>query len=124
MKKIAMGTVMMVLLVACFAFSAGVDGKWTAEMPGMDGSPMVINYTFKADGEKLTGTTGPEGMDMDSPISEGKIDGKNVSFVVAIDMMGMEMRMTYKGTFEGDEMKLDMDMGMGDPTPLALKKAK
>ena len=122
MKKILLGTAF--VLIACFAFGADVDGNWTTEMPGMDGSPMVLNFTFKADGDKLTGTTGPEGMGMDTPLSEGKIDGKNISFVVNVDMMGMEMKMAYKGTVEANEIKLDMDMGMGDPMPLTLKKAK
>ena len=123
MKKIVLTTAF-IMLMACFSFGADVDGKWSAEMPGMDGSPMKINFTFKADGDKLTGTTGPEGMDMDSPISEGKIDGKNISFVVNVDMMGMEMKMTYKGTVEANEIKLNMDMGMGDPMSLTLKKAQ
>jgi len=122
MKKIVLGTAF-IMLVACFSFGADVDGKWTTEMPGMDGSPMVLNYTFKADGDKLTGSTGPEGMGMDSPISEGKIDGKNISFVVEIDFGGMDMRMTYKGTIEGNEIKLNMDMGMGEPMQMTLKKA-
>ena len=119
MKKVVFVAAFM--LVACFAFSADVDGNWTTEMPGMDGSPMVINFTFKADGNTLTGMTSPEGMGMDTPISEGKIDGNNISFVVVVDM-GMEMRMTYKGTVSGNEIKLNMDMGMGEPTVLTLKK--
>ena len=123
MKKILLGTAF-VMLITCFAFGADVDGNWTSEMPGMDGSPMVINYTFKADGDKLNGTTGPEGMGMDTPISEGKIDGKNISFVVNVDMMGMEMSISFKGTVEANEIKLNMDMGMGDPMEMTLKKAK
>lgn len=121
MKKIVLAATF-IMLVSCFAFGADVDGKWTTEMPGMDGSPMVINYTFKADGAKLTGTTGPAGQE--SPIAEGKIDGKNISFVVNIDMMGMEMKFTYKGTVEANEIKLSMDMGMGEPMQMTLKKAK
>ncbi|MDR0311225.1 MAG: hypothetical protein LBJ21_06545 [Acidobacteriota bacterium] len=120
MKKIVFGTAL-IMLMACFAFGADVDGEWTTEIPGMDGSPMVVNFTFKADGDKLTGSTGSDGMEI--PISEGKIDGKNISFVVTIDF-GMEMRMTYKGTVEGKEIKLNMDMGMGEPMSMTLKKAK
>jgi len=120
MKKVVLVTVFM--LVTCFAFSADVDGKWTAEMDMM-GTPMVLNFNFKADGDKLTGTTGPEGMGPETGISEGKIDGNNISFVVVVDM-GMEMRISYKGTVEGSEIKLNMDMGMGDPMQLTLKKAK
>ena len=127
MKKISF-----LLLFACcsllmsYAQNAGssVDGKWTTEMPGMDGGTMVINYTFKVDGSTLTGTSGPAGMDMESPISEGKIDGKNISFVVAVSFGDMDMKITYKGTVEANEMKLTMDFGMGDPMQVTLKKAK
>ena len=127
MKKISL-----LLLFACCSLimsyaqnaASTVSGKWTAEMPGMDGGSMVINYTFKVDGSNLTGTTGPAGMDMESPISEGKIDGKNISFVVAISFGDMDMKMTYKGTFDANEMKLTMDFGMGEPRPITLKKAK
>jgi len=118
MKKILLGTVL-VMLIACFAFGADVDGKWTSDMMGM-----TINFTFKADGSTLTGTTGPEGMGPETAISEGKIDGKNISFVVNVDFGGQEMKMTYKGTVEANEIKLDMDMGMGDPMPMTLTKAK
>ena len=123
MKKIVLGTAF-IMLMACFSFGADIDGKWTTEWAGMDGSPMTINYTFKADGGKLTGTAGPEGMDMDTPISEGKIDGKNVSFAVVVDMMGMEMKMVYTGTLEGNELNLNIDVGMGEPMQMTLKKAK
>jgi hypothetical protein len=123
MKKIVLGTAF-IMLAACFSFGADIDGEWTTEMPGMDGTPMKINYTFKADGNKLTGMAGPEGMGMDTPISEGKIDGKNVSFVVVVDMMGMEMSMAYTGTLEGNEINLSIDMGMGEPMQMTLKKAR
>ena len=121
MKKVVLATVFM--LVTCFAFSADVDGKWTAEMDMM-GTPMVLNYTFKADGNTLTGTNGAEGMGPETPISEGKIDGNNISFVVVVDAMGMEMRINHTGKIEGNEIKLNMDMGMGEPMELTLKKAK
>jgi hypothetical protein len=121
MKKIVLGTTL-IMLITSFAFGADVDGKWTTEMAGMDGSPMVINFTFKSDGSKLTGTAGPDGME--AAISDGKIDGKNISFVVTVDMMGMELSMPYKGTVEANEIKLSMDMGMGEPMDITLKKAK
>jgi len=121
MKKIVLG-ITFTMLAACIVFGADVDGTWTTEMDGMDGSPMVINFTFKADGSKLTGTAGPDGMEV--PISESKIDGKNISFVVTVDMMGMEMSMPYTGTVEANEIKLNMDMGMGEPMDFTLKKTK
>ena len=49
------------MFVAGMAFAADIDGKWEGEVQGMDGNPMKISYTFKADGETLTGMT--KGMD-------------------------------------------------------------
>lgn len=114
--------VVALLLVAGFAFGADVDGKWTTELPGMDGAPMKIGYTFKADGATLTGTTtGPDGKEM--PIKDGKIDGNNISFAVVIDMGGQEMKLDYKGVVSPNEIKLTLDM-MGQPMDLVLKKAQ
>ena len=49
------------LLAAAPAFAAGIDGDWAGSIDSPNG-PVTINYTFKADGAKLTGsTTGPDG---------------------------------------------------------------
>jgi hypothetical protein len=50
-------------------------------------------------------------------IVDGTIDGNNISFAVKIDMMGNEMKINYKGTVSGDEIKLTMSFegGMGGP---------
>jgi hypothetical protein len=112
------------LLIASFALAADIDGKWTGQVAGMGGDPMTINYTFKANGATLTGTT--TGMDgKDVPIKNGKIDGNNISYTVSFDMGGQEMKMDFKGVISGDQLKLSFDMGMGgEPQELTLKKAK
>ncbi len=110
------------ILVAGLAFGAPIDGKWAGEIPGMDGSPMKVSYTFKADGNVLTGsTTSPDGKDM--AIKDGKIDGNNISFSIAFDMGGQEMKMDMKGVLNGDDLKLTMDM-MGQAMDIPLKRAK
>jgi hypothetical protein len=104
------------------AFAAPIDGKWVGEIPGMDGNPMKLNYTFKADGATLTGSTsGPDGKEL--AIKGGKIDGNNVSFSVSIDFGGQEMKMDYTGVLSGDTLKLKLDM-MGQPMEFTLKKAE
>jgi hypothetical protein len=114
--------VLALLFVAGFAFGADVDGKWTGSVPGMDGNPINIQYTFKAEGNTLTGTTKDmEGKDI--AIKNGKIDGNNISFTVTFDMMGQEFTMNYKGVVSGDQIKLTFDM-MGQPSELVLKRAK
>ncbi len=110
------------ILIASFAFAAPIDGKWVGEIQGMDGSPTKISYTFKADGDKLTGTTtSPDGKEM--AIKDGKINGNNISFSIAFDMGGQEMKMDMKGVLNGDDLKLSMDM-MGQPFDIPLKRAK
>ncbi len=110
------------LLAASFAFGADVDGKWTGSIQGMDGNPMTIGYTFKANGNALTGTTtGPDGKEI--ALKDGKIDGNNIAFTVLLDFGGQEMKMEYKGVVSPDQIKLTMDM-MGQPMEILLKKAK
>jgi len=110
------------ILIAGFAFAAPIDGKWVGEVPGMDGSPMKLSYTFKADGDKLTGTTSsPDGKEI--AIKDGKINGNNISFSISIDMGGQEMKMDTKGVLSGDDLKLSMDM-MGQAMEIPLKRAK
>jgi alpha-acetolactate decarboxylase len=110
------------ILIAGMAFAAPIDGKWVGEVAGMEGAPMKISYTFKADGATLTGsTTSPDGKEM--AIKDGKIDGNNISFSISFDMGGQEMKMDMKGVLSGDDLKLTMDM-MGQPMDIPLKRAK
>jgi hypothetical protein len=93
------------------AFAAGIDGKWTASMDTPNG-PRTTTFTFKADGDKLTGTmTGRNG---EAPIEDGKIDGNNISFVRTMERNGEKMQMKYTGTLSGDELKLKVSTPGGE----------
>ncbi len=124
MKLLAFTTVL--VLAAGMAVAADIDGKWEGEVQGMGGDPMKISYTFKADGTTLTGTT--KGMDgNDLQITDGKIEGNQLSY--SIDFGGMPMK--FKGVLKGDQIELTMDMGDmggggGAPPmdPIILKKVK
>ena len=112
------------LFVAGVAFAADIDGNWEGEVQGMDGNPMKISYTFKADGNALTGNT--KGMDgNDIAIQDGKIDGNNFSF--SLDF-GMGQPMKFNCTLKGDTIEMKMDMGggggMGEMPPTILTRAK
>ncbi|NLD36481.1 MAG: hypothetical protein GX654_06400 [Desulfatiglans sp.] len=100
------------LLVAGLAFGAGIDGKWAGTFDsGMGGAPMELSYDFKADGNKLTGTTvGAENSTID--IQNGTIDGSKITFDVPVDMGGMKMTVAYTGELAGDELKLSFSMKM------------
>ena len=77
------------LFVAGFAFGADIDGKWTGQYNSGMGEPMQMDFTFKADGSKLTGTA-PGGPGATIPLKDGKIDGTNVSFIVETSMGEMQ----------------------------------
>ncbi len=94
------------LLFASLAFAAGIDGKWSGTFEGgMGGQPMNLSYEFKAEGNKLTGTT-VGGQNSTIEIQNGKIAGNKISFDVPVDMNGMKMTISYTGELSGDELKL------------------
>ena len=95
---------MLILTLATAAFAADATGKWVATLEGDNGS-MELTFNFKVDGDKLTGTvTGPQG---EIEITEGKVDGDNITFTVDTG----DMKIVHKGTISGDEMKLKVDFG-------------
>lgn len=107
------------LLLAVSAFAADVDGKWTGTISTPNGDfPQTFN--FKADGAMLTGSLMfMEGMEI--PITEGKVDGNNISFTVNLDF-GMPFKLTYTGVVSGNELKIKGDAA-GMPFDFVLKKA-
>ena len=107
------------LLAAAPAFAADVDGKWTGSMD-TPGGPFQINYSFKADGDKLTGATnGPNG---DVPIKDGKITGKKLSFVLVLDFGAGPTTFNITGEMaSATQLKLHWEY-MGMPTDVTLKK--
>jgi hypothetical protein len=121
---------MILLVVALVAMAAdAVTGKWISETPGRDGTPRQTTYDLKAAGATLTGTVlSPMGgrggggggtPPAPTPISNGKVDGNNVSFEVTRDFGGNSFTTKYQGTVAGSEMKLKITMpgrGGGDPT--------
>jgi hypothetical protein len=109
--------------LAFAALAADVTGKWTAQVPGRGGQTRETTFTFKADGSTLTGSmSGFQGNDF--PISDGKIDGDNVSFKVVLEFNGNSITQNFSGTVSGDEMKLKREGGRGGPTDIVAKRAK
>jgi hypothetical protein len=93
--------------------AADASGKWTADMPGRDGNTMTITMNLKADGDKLTGTV--SGRRGDNDISNGKVDGDNVTFDVVREFNGNTMTTHYLGKLDGDTIHftIKMEGGMG-----------
>jgi hypothetical protein len=107
-----------VLLLTGMAFGADIDGKWSGTITGMD---MQVNFTFKADGNTLSGVHTVNGTD--TTFKDGKIDGANISFTVKLDMGGQETKIEHKGVLSGDQIKMTYDMA-GQPGEIILKRVK
>jgi hypothetical protein len=106
-------TIVCTALLAGVALAADVTGKWTASVPGRNNNPREVVYNFKADGEKLTGTTsGMGGQSVE--ITDGKISGDDISFKTKVEFNGNSMVFSYKGKVSGDEIKFSMQREGGD----------
>lgn len=104
-------TIVAVLLVlAVAAPAADVTGKWKAEMKGRDGNVRESVFDFKVDGSKLTGTvTGARGGAVE--ITDGAIEGDNLSFTVVRKFREREFQQQYKGVVKGDEIHFNVSFG-------------
>ncbi len=99
---------------------ADVTGKWVAESQGMQG-PAETVFNFTVAGDTLTGTV--SGRRGDSEITEGKVDGDEIRFVVVRRFGENEMKTIYTGKVAGDEITFTIDRefsgqpggGMGGP---------
>jgi hypothetical protein len=99
-----------VALVSLWA--ADATGKWTAEMQGRNGNTMTVNMNLKADGAKLTGSV--SGRNGDTDISDGKVDGDDVSFTVVREFNGNQIKQNYKGKLDGDAIHFTVTMEGGN----------
>jgi hypothetical protein len=117
-------SVCVVFAVAMLAQAADLNGKWVAQVPGRDGQTRETTFTFKVEGDKLTGTV--SGRQGDNPISEGKITGDTVSFTVKASFQGNEVKFLYQGKIAGDEIKFTRtrEGGNGPGQEFTAKRSK
>jgi hypothetical protein len=105
------------ILMAMWAFSlsaADIAGTWKAAIETPNGT-FESTFVFKVDGSKVTGTTSNQ-MIGEVPISEGKIEGENLSFILVMNRDGQEFKLNYKGKVAGSEIKLTVVIPGGDRT--------
>jgi hypothetical protein len=97
------------------ALAADFNGKWTADVQGRNGNTQTITFDFHVDGATLTGkVTTPRG---DVDISNGKVDGDNISFDQVLNFNGNSVTISYKGTADGDTIKFTRTFGGGGDRP-------
>src|SRR5258708_7385547 len=111
----------LLIAVSIGAAAADVAGMWSAQVPGRNGT-RDTKFTFKVDGDKLTGTMSVEGQD--TAIADGKVNGDNLSFTATADRGGNVIKFTYAGKIGGDEIQFKREGGQGQAREFTAKRAK
>ena len=102
--RLVKSTLFLVIL-ATVVSAADITGNWKADLQTPQGK-VQVTYAFKQDGETLTGTW----QAAQSPtvqISEGKVTGDKISFVVKMDPDG-RLTFAHEGKIDRDEIQLTM----------------
>ncbi len=118
-KKLTLA-VLFLALGTVSALAADFSGKWTGDVTTPRGT-QTLTFEFKVDGAALTGTvTTPRGS---NDISNGKVDGDNISFDQVMNFNGNEFKITYTGKADGDTIKFTRQMGERGSTEFVAKRA-
>lgn len=120
LRKLALA-LLFVSFGAMTALAADVSGKWTGTVTTPRGDQQ-ITFTFKVDGATLTGTVTT--MRGDTPITDGKIDGDNISFTQKLSFNGNDVTINYTGKVDGDSIKFTRTMGDRPATEFTATRAK
>jgi hypothetical protein len=104
---------------------ASIVGKWKSDFDSQIGKQSYI-YEFKLEDGKLTGTAKGDiaGQKSDTKITDGKLDGADISFVENVKFNDQEVRVDYKGKFAGDEIKLTRKVGDFATEEIVAKRMK
>jgi hypothetical protein len=96
-----------------------VTGKWAFNVETSAGAGQPT-FTFKQDGEKLTGHyTGTFG---EADLT-GTVKGADITFSFTVDAQGTSLKETYTGTVDKDTMKGKLTIeGLGEGTFTAKKQ--
>jgi hypothetical protein len=110
----------LLVMLNCVCYAADLTGAWNATTRMPDGSRYESVLNLQAQGTKLTGKiVSKRGT---AEITNGMVDGNNVSFTVVRVGNGDELRIEFRGSVEGDTMKLRMRYRDHDPMELIAKR--
>ena len=98
-------------LLIPIASGADLTGRWVAATRTPDGQTRETVFALKADGDRLSGyMSSPQG---DTAISEGRVNGDDISFVIVREMGGEERKIQYTAKITADGLLVKMP-GFGD----------
>ena len=124
-KRTLLAGTILTLCFAAIALAADITGNWAGTL-SLGDNQFNLTYTFKQDGEKLSGTVAHDGGEP-LPLNDGKVQGDKVTFFVRADRDGTPTKFIMEGAIKGDEITLTTkaesggDLGAG---PMTLKRVK
>jgi hypothetical protein len=127
LRKSLILAVLILVGTAC-VFAGDITGKWSGQFDSQVG-PQKYVFEFKVNGTALTGTANSEigeagqATKEATPITEGKINGDEISFVENLNYQGQALKMVYKGKVKGDEIQMERVEGGGNEK-FVLKRVK
>jgi hypothetical protein len=118
MKKLALAALFLALGTVS-ALAADFNGKWNGDVTTPRGTQTLV-FDFHVDGSTLTGkVTTPRG---EIDITNGKVDGDNISFETVMNFNGNEFTISYTGKADGDTIKFTRQMGDRGSSDFVAKK--
>ena len=104
-RKLFITAALLSCSIFIMAVVADLNGKWKGVIKTPDGNELPVTYTFKADGDKLTGTAeSPAGT---VTVDDGTITGDTFKFKVTVD--GNDY--PHTGKMYADSCGIDIDFG-------------
>jgi hypothetical protein len=88
--------------LAISAWAGAIDGSWKSDFSTPVGDMHAV-YTFKTDGDKVTGTAKSE--NGETTLANVVVMGNNISFTENLNFQGMPIALEYTGTIDGDQIK-------------------
>ena len=102
-------------------WATDLTGDWTAERRGPSGEARPLTIHLQTDGSTLTGTvSGLGGSAGDAPITEGSVNGDQISF----SLVRGQFKMKYQGKITGNAMHFQLLREPGEHSSNAVNPAE
>lgn len=92
-------------LICIAAVIADLNGTWTGTLTVPDGRQYPLNYTFKIEGDTLTGIASSQRGSVD--LANGHVNGDSLTFSIAVNGEDAINRGKYYS--DGDSISLNID---------------
>ena len=89
----------------------GINGMWKGNVDKSFGVYQRVLFEFKQNGDTLTGTC--IWGEISTPILNGKITGKKITFRTEMEENGYPVKSYYEGTVNGDKLAITCHANFG-----------